>query len=244
MNWSIFVAALSSSAIEFLEVVAIAYAIAHSGYIREAIAGSLAGLIGIGILSAISGSSLQLVPLQWLQLSIGVILVWFGFGWVKKSITRQVNQKRAGWIGDDVLIAEGIEIAENSSGFRFSWFNFVIMTKSAALEALEVAIIVVTLGLASSAWTEALTGTALALLLSLLLATILHPYLVKLPDVLIKLGAGIVISSLGTFWLGEGMQLTLPLGDFTILALIATYAIASMLIIYIASSRKTESVAN
>jgi uncharacterized membrane protein len=240
MNWSIFIASLSGVAIEFLEIVAIAYAIARSGYLREAITGSLAGLIGVGMLSAIPGRSLQLIPLQWLQLAIGAILVWLGFGWIKKSVKRQVNHQRAGWIGEDVLISEGIELVENEQGF--SWLNFVVMTKSAALETLEVAIIVVTLGLASNAWAEALIGTALALLLSLLLATMLHPYLVKLPEVLIKLGAGIVICSLGTFWVCEGMSLKLPLGEFTILALIGLYAIASALVIYTLGIRKTKSI--
>lgn len=164
MNLGVLIAAMSSASVEFFETGAIAYAIARSGYQREAIWGTLAGLTIVGLISAVLGTGLQLIPVHLLQVVIGGLLLWFGWGWYKKSILRQAEGKRAGWIGDP-LLSEGIDLETQHQGF--SRVNFVIMTKSAAIEALEVALVVVTLGLASGAWNEALFGAGVALLLTL-----------------------------------------------------------------------------
>lgn len=99
------------------------------------------------------------------------------------------------------------------------------MTKSSALEALEVAIVVVMLGLASGTWSEALLGTALALLLTVGVVAVLHGHLLKVPEVLLKLGAGVMLMAFGTFWLGEGAGVVWPLGDFALLVLIGLYGL-------------------
>ncbi|WP_414575206.1 COG4280 domain-containing protein [Anabaena sp. CCY 9402-a] len=230
INWSIFLAALGSTSIEFLEVVAIAYAIGSSGYVREAIWGSVVGLMIVLSVAIALGTGLQFLPLQPLQILIGGLLLWFGWGWAKKSVRRLATGRRAGWIDDQVLEKEGIVLDQESTGF--SKLNFLIMTKSVALEALEIFVIVITLGLATSAWYEAIAATGLALLLSLVSVVFLHPYLVKLPEVLIKLGAGIMLSAMGTFWLGEGMGLEFPFDEFFILILITLYSLTAGISVY------------
>lgn len=224
-------AAAGSASVEFLETAAIAYAIARSGYRREAIWGTVAGLTVVAMAAITLGSSLQLIPLYLLQILIGSLLLWFGWGWVKKSVLRQAKGKRAGWMSDDPLEAEGILIETEPE--NFSPLNFMIMAKSAALEGLEVAIIVTTLGLASAAWKEAISATFLALVFSIGLVTLLHQYLLKLPEVLIKLGAGILLMTLGTFWLGEGLNFEWPFEEFAILILVSFYSLAATVAIYI-----------
>jgi uncharacterized membrane protein len=112
-------------------------------------------------------------------------------------------------MGERPTTSEGISL--ESSPRRFSRINFILMTKSSALEALEVAIVVVTLGLASGLG-EALLGTALALLLTVGVVAVLHGHLLKVPEVLLKLGAGVMLMAFGTFWLGEGVGVVWPLG--------------------------------
>ncbi|MER3435688.1 MAG: hypothetical protein C4288_20440 [Leptolyngbya sp. ERB_1_1] len=221
MNVGVFLGTLSGAGIEFFETAAIAYAIARSGYRREAVWGTIAGLISVGVAAAILGTGLQVVPLRLLQVVIGLLLLWFGWGWTKKSVLRQARGKRAGWVVDP-LEAEKISLEQRSRGF--SRLNFVIMAKSAALEGLEVAIVVITLGLASSAWTEALLGAAIALVLTTAIAAMLHGHLLKVPDVLIKLGAGILLLAFGTFWLGEGIGIDWRIGDWAILVLAGLYS--------------------
>lgn len=228
MNVGVFVSALGGASVEFFETAAIAYAIARSGYQREAIWGTLTGLVIVGLATAILGKGLQVIPLHFLQVVIGVVLLWFGWGWVKKSVLRQAKGKRAGWISDP-LLSEGIVLESKSRGF--SRLNFIIMTKSSALEALEVAIVLITLGLASGAWSEAISGAALALLFTMALVAVLHGHLLQVPEVLLKLGAGVLLMAFGTFWLGEGVGLNWPLGDWTLLVLIGLYGLISVLAI-------------
>lgn len=229
MNLGVFIGALGSASVEFFETAAIAYAITRSGYRREAVWGTIAGLAIIGVTAFTVGTGLRLIPLHWLQIAIGLLLLWFGWGWVKKSVLRQAKGKRAGWVVDP-LQGEGISLEIHPQGF--SRINFIVMTKSAALEALEVAIVVITLGLASNAWTEALSGAGLALVLTTAVVAVLHGQLLKVPDVLIKLGAGVLLMAFGTFWLGEGISVSWPFGDLIIIVLIGLYSLICALAIF------------
>lgn len=222
-------AAGGSASIEFLETAVIAYAVARSGYYREAIFGSIAGIAIVALIASFFGVGLQLVPLHWLQIVIGAVLIWFGWGWVKKSVQRQAQGKRASWMADNPLTTEGIAL-ETQQGF--SKLNFLVMTKSAALEAFEVAVVVITLGLASGAWYEALGATLLSLVLSVGLVGILHRYLLRVPEVLIKLGAGILLCTLGTFWLGEGSGLEWWFGELAIVGIALLYGLIAFFAVY------------
>lgn len=228
MNTGVFVTVLSGAGVEFFETAAIAYAVARSGYAREAIWGTVSGVGIVAVSAALVGTGLKLIPLHLLQIAIGLVLLWFGWGWYKKSILRQASHRRAGWITDP-LEAEGIHL--ESRNRRFSHVNFIVMFKSAALETLEVALVVLPLGLASGAWAEALSATGIALLFTLLLVAVLHGYLVKVPEVLLKLGAGILLLSYGTFWLGEGLGFDWWLGDWMLLILFGIYSLVSVLAI-------------
>ena len=230
MNLGVFVTTFTSASVEFFETAAIAYAIARSGYPREAIWGTLAGLAIVIIAAAGLGTTLQLIPLHLLQIIIGLMLLWFGWGWYKKSILRQANHKRAGWITDP-LTAEGIHLENQHQ--RFSRLNFVIMCKSSALEALEVALVALPLGLASRAWTEAMSAMGLGLLLTVALVAALHGYLVRIPEVLLKLGAGVLLLAYGTFWLGEGIGVNWQIGDWMLLVLAGFYGLSSAIAIYL-----------
>jgi uncharacterized membrane protein len=222
IDWQILIAALSGTTIEFLEIAVIAYAIGRSGYPQEAIAGSIVGIGLVGIVAIPCGKILKFIPLHWLQIFVGITLLWFGWRWGSKSFNRLLQGKRAGWMSENPLAAEEILLDDRRAGFN--QLNFWVMTKSAILETLEIAILVVTLGLAADKWDEAIAGTAIALLLSMAIVTVLHQYLLNIPEVAIKLGAGILLAALGTFWLGEGLGWEWLLGDFAIAALVGLYS--------------------
>jgi Ca2+/H+ antiporter, TMEM165/GDT1 family len=222
VNWQILIAALGGAAIDFLEIAVIAYAIARSGYPREAVAGSIFGVTIVGIIAIPFGGILRSIPLNWLEILVGVTLLWFGWRWVNKSIKRLAKGKRAGWMSDDPLAAEEIVLDGQNSGFN--QLNFWVMAKSAILETFEVAILVVTLGLASGAWYESLAGTAIALVFAIAIVTVLHNYLLNIPEVLIKLGSGLLLAALGTFWLGEGLKIDWWFGEIAIVAIFTAYS--------------------
>ena len=224
----VFIAAALSSGIEFLEIVAIAYALSGAGYRREALLGSLTGIIGVALAGALLGPQLLLFPLQWLQIGAGAVLICFGWKWTKKSVIRQAAGKRAGWIQNPL---KNQPLETDWPKTRFSYLNFVVMTKCAALETFEVALVVITIGLSSTAWHEALTGASIALALTVGLVLSLHGYLERLPDVFIKLGAGLMLLTLGTFWLIEGLGLKWPMGELSALPLFCFFLLLSWIAI-------------
>lgn len=234
MNSGVFIGATLSSGIEFLEIVAIAYALSSTGYRREALLGSIAGIVAVAVAGALLGPALLLFPLHWLQIGAGVVLIYFGWKWTKKSVIRQAAGKRAGWI-ENPLKDQAWDKDGSKAGF--SYVNFVVMTKCAALEAFEVALIVITIGLSSRAWAEALSGASIALAITIGLVISLHGYLKRLPDVFIKLGAGLLLLTLGTFWLFEGLGFTWPLEELSALPLFCLFLLSSLIAILLIRRR-------
>jgi uncharacterized membrane protein len=224
INSGVFIGATLSSGIEFLEIVAIAYALSSTGFRREALLGSVAGIVGVAVAGSLLGPELLLFPLRWLQVAAGLVLIYFGWKWVRKSVVRQAVGKRAGWI-ENPLRNKPLETSPAKEGF--SYLNFVVMTKCAALETFEVALIVITIGLSSRAWLEALSGAAIALAITVGLVISLHGYLRRLPDVFIKLGAGLMLLTLGTFWLLEGLGFKWPLDELSALPVFGLFLISS-----------------
>jgi Ca2+/H+ antiporter, TMEM165/GDT1 family len=228
INSGVFIGATLSSGVEFLEIVAIAYALNSTGYRREALLGSIAGIVGVAVAGALLGPALLLFPLRWLQIGAGVVLIYFGWKWTKKSVRRQAAGQRAGWI-ENPLKGQSWDKVGSKPGF--SYLNFVVMTKCAALETFEVALIVITIGLSSRAWVEALSGASIALAITVGLVISLHGYLRRLPDVFIKLGAGLMLLTLGTFWLFEGLGFKWPLEELSALPLFCLFLLSSWIAI-------------
>src|SRR3546814_19014003 len=78
------------------------------------------------------------------------------------------------------------------------------MTKSSAVEALEVLIVVAPVALAARAWPAALGGILLAITLVSILAVLLHGRLKAVPEVRLKLATGLALLIIGLLWTIEG----------------------------------------
>jgi uncharacterized membrane protein len=66
-------------------------------------------------------------------------------------------------------------------------------------------------------------GAVAALLVIVALGLVLHRPLARIPENTIKFTVGVLLSSFGTFWVGEGMNLAWPGADWSVLALIGAY---------------------
>ena len=161
MNIHIALASFASAGIEFLETTAIAYALARTGYPREAITGTIVGTLLVIIPAVFVWPLFGMVPVHIFQLAVGTMLLWLGSSWSIKSIRRKLHHQRAGWI-QNPLHRHGDNI--ESAPKRFSYANALVMTKSAAIEGFEVCMIVTAMSLASRAWLSALIGAFLALM--------------------------------------------------------------------------------
>ena len=95
------------------------------------------------------------------------------------------------------------------------------------LEGVEVVLIVAALGAGPDGLAPAVAGAGVAVLLTLGIGLALHRPLMRLPESHLKYAVGIVLSSFGVFFLGEGLDVEWPLADGALLYIAATLLIVS-----------------
>jgi uncharacterized membrane protein len=71
LNFEMFLSGFMGAAVEFLEIVAIAYALARSGYVREAFWGTAIGFAIVLIAAIGLGLQLNLIPIRLLRCLAG-----------------------------------------------------------------------------------------------------------------------------------------------------------------------------
>lgn len=202
MNLQIFVASFAGTGVEFLETAVIAYALARTGSVREAIIGTVLGNLLIAVPAYCAWPWLARIPIHLFQCGVGVLLLWLGGSWLITSVRRKRHGQRPGWVENPL---RGFPNSSESGGTRFNFVTLLIMTKSAAIEAFEICMIVSALAVGSGAWGSALAGTTGALLGTGCLIFIAKGKLQHAPEVDFKLWTGVLLSLIGLWWLYEGL---------------------------------------
>jgi Ca2+/H+ antiporter, TMEM165/GDT1 family len=227
-------AAFLASLVEFIEALTVVLAVGAVRGWRGAVGGSGLALFVLLILVAILGPALTHIPLAAIQLAVGTLLLLFGLRWLRKAILRS-----AGAIplhDEAVAFAEERETLLKFGGTSSGWDRIAVTTafKITMLEGIEVVFIVVAIGAAGRGLlVPASLGALAALLVVVLLGLVLHRPVSNIPENALKFMVGILLCGFGTFWVGEGMGLSWPGADWSVLALIAGYAIVALLIVAI-----------
>jgi uncharacterized membrane protein len=256
MQWVVFTASFFASAVEFVEAFTIVLVVGVTVNWRSSLLGALAAAATLALLVATVGTALvRWVPLDVLRLAIGVLLLLFGLKWLKNAILRYCGLKS---LHDEEAIYEQTQ-AElrargkvDTSSDRFDLFGFLLSYKSVLLEGLEVAFIVITFGVSAASSTvsrssgiaSAALGALLAGILVILVGAIVRVPLSKVPENTLKFIVGIMLTTFGTFWTGEGFSVNWPLSDAFLLILVAIYLVASVLLIAWLKRVKAREVAN
>src|SRR6266567_4495964 len=243
MQWVVATAALLASAVELVVAFTIVLGVGVTVNWRSALLGALAAAATLAVLVATLGVAIvQWVPIDALRLVIGTLLLLFGLKWLKNAILRYSGLKAR---HDEEAIYEQNQAelrargAIDASSSRFNLFGFLLSYKSVLLEGLEVAFIVITFGLSaatstvsrSSGIASAALGALLAGLLVILVGALVRAPLAKVPENSLKFIVGIMLTTFGTFWTGEGFSYQWPLSDVFLLILAAIYLGASFLLI-------------
>jgi uncharacterized membrane protein len=231
--WSAAVPAIASaflaSLVEVVEALTIVLAVVSLRGWRPAIAGTLAAL---GVLAAtvlILGPLLDRVPLHVLQLVIGILLLLFGLGWLRKASLRA-----AGVIAlhdeDAIFIKETAELREQVARRETSrdWIAGMTAFKAVLLEGLEVVFIVIAVGAGRGLLVPAGLGALAACVVVLGIGAVVHRPLSKVPENTLKFVVGVMLSSFGVFWTGEGLGIAWPGADLALLAFVATFLAAGL----------------
>lgn len=220
--WSVAAPAIGSaflaSLVEVVEAFTIVLAVATLRGWRPAVFGTIAALAVLGLTVALLGPLLDRVPLHLLQLVIGVLLLLFGMGWLRKAILRA-----AGVIPlhdeDAIFAAERAELIEAAGRRRASlgWIAGLAAFKAVLLEGLEVVFIVVAVGAGRGLLWPAALGALAACLAVLAIGAMVHRPLARVPENTLKFGVGVMLSAFGVFWTGEGLGIDWPGGDLALL---------------------------
>jgi uncharacterized membrane protein len=217
--------AFLASAVEMVEAVTIVLAVGLTRGWRAALVGTAAGLLVLAAVVAALGPTLvRLVPLAALQVVIGTLLLIFGLQWLRKAILRAAGRKAKH--DEEAIFREELDaLSGTTETAAFDWLGFTVAFKGVLLEGLEVAFIVLTFGLNAGQFGPSIVGALAAVAVVALVAVAVHRPLSRVPENAIKFAVGIALTTFGTFWGGEGAGLEWPLGDATLLLLLAGYAI-------------------
>lgn len=227
---STFTAAFLGSFVEVVEAFTIILAVGLSQGWRPAFIGTAAALGVLAVLVLLLGPLLELVPIEALQFVIGTLLILFGLRWLRKAILRASglialrDEARA-------FAAETDQLRRRSAERRADWLAGVAAFKAVLLEGTEVVFIVIAVGAGRGLTGYASLGAAAACLLVLVIGLAVHKPLSRVPENTLKFTVGLLLTSFGVFWTGEGLGADWPGADLAllgILALVAAVAFAAI----------------
>src|SRR5450759_536114 len=111
------------------------------------------------------------------------------------------------------------------------WISFTVAFKGVLLEGLEVAFIVVTFGASANLLGPAALGAALAGVLVVAIALVVHRPLARVPENAMKFVVGVMLTGFGTFWGAEGAGAHWPGSDAALLAIIPAIAVFALALV-------------
>jgi uncharacterized membrane protein len=225
-------AAFLASLVEFIEALTIILAVGTVRGWRPALIGTGGGLISLGVLVAILGRALVAIPISVLQLVIGFLLLLFGLSWLRKAVLRAAGVIP---LHDEAEAYKGATKALrlNEPAPVIWWDTIAIATtfKAIVLEGIEVVFIVIAVGSAGRMLGPASLGAAAAGVVVVITGLALRRPLASVPENKLKFAVGVLISSFGVFWVGEGLGFPWPGQDLSILGLLAAFLLLSLIVV-------------
>ncbi len=222
-------AAFFASLVEIVEAFTIVLAVGVLRGWRPALIGTFAALGVLGLIVAALGPLLERVPLHALQLFIGILLLLFGMGWLRKAILRS-----AGIIplhDEDMIFADekaGLMREMSTRTASQDWVAGLTAFKAVLLEGLEVVFIVIAVGSGRGLLLPASLGALGACLAVLVVGLVVHKPLSRVPENTLKFGVGVMLSAFGVFWTGEGLGVEWPGHDLILLAFAAVFLLVGL----------------
>jgi len=221
-----------ATAVEAVEALTVVLAVGYTRSWRSAISGAGWGIVALLTIVAVLGPAIvTFVPLASLRVAVGVILLLFGLAWLRKAILRSSGRKA---LHDEDAIYERhvATLAGPVDKGGMDRVGFATSFNAVLLEGLEVAIIVLTVGSAVSdgfLWSGGGAVTAV-LVVSGAGYAVRKPF-GRVPENAMKFAVGLLLTSFGTLWTGEGLGIPWWHGDLSLLWIVAAFAVASFVTI-------------
>lgn len=217
------VAAFLASIVEFVEALTVVLAVGSVRGWRDTLLGTAAALGVLLLIVLVLGSALTRIPLDAIQLVVGAALLLFGLRWLRKAILRAAGviplHDEAAAFANETAAMQGQAVARGWDRVAFGAAFQITM-----LEGIEVVFIAIAIGAGGvGLLLPASVGALVALLFVMVLGLVVHRPLARVPENSLKFVVGVLLAAFGTFWVGEGIGITWPGADWSILALIAGY---------------------
>ena len=227
----LFLATFLASGVEAVEALTIVLAVGVVRGWRSTLFGvGAASLVLIAIIASL-GPALQHIPIGTLRFVVGALLLAFGLQWLRKAILRASGYKP---LHDEAEAFQRESVQAGSASpqprGRMDWYSFTVAFKGVLLEGLEVAFIVVTFGATQGQLGLATAAAAAAALVVIVAGLVVRGPLARVPENTLKYGVGVLLTSFGIFWGGEGAGVEWPGGDVAILGVVAFIGIVSFVL--------------
>jgi len=245
-NIALFASVFIACAVEAVEAVTIVLAAGTARDWKSAIRGTLAGLLVLVAIIAILGPAISQLPISYLRIFVGGLLLTFGLQWLRKAILRASGFKDLH--DEEKIFQEELRAARSATKTSRlaipDWYAFTLSFKGVLLEGLEVVFIVLTFGTIQKQVPLASIAALLAVILAAGAGVILAKPLSQVPENQMKFLVGILLTAFGIFWGVEGVGGHWPEGNWTIIILIAFIAIISIGLVQVLIKRERPETPN
>jgi uncharacterized membrane protein len=223
-------AVFGASTVEMVEALTIVVAAGVSRGWRSALEGAAAAVVVLGILVVGLGLPLiHYIPIDALRVVVGALLLVLGLSWLRKAILRASGHKATH--DEDKIYAEtvaSLEGHETRPSHGRDGIAFAVAFKGVFLEGTEVVLIVVSLGASQHRLGLAALAAAAAALIVTALGLVLARQLSEVPENTIKTVVGIMLTSFGVFWIGEGAGVHWPGDDLALPVLVGFFLLMTL----------------
>lgn len=214
--------------VEAVEALTIVLAVGTTRSWRSAMIGVGAALVALAVVTAALGPALTALPINVLRAVVGGLLLIFGVQWLRKAILRAGGLKALH--DEQATFVQEAELAREAGavGGDFDGYSFLVAFKGSFLEGMEVIFIALTFGSNQKDVPLAAAAAAAAVLVVACAGAALRAPLARVPENSLKFVVGVMLTSFGVFWGGEGAHANWPGGDGALLVIIPVLAVFAL----------------
>jgi uncharacterized membrane protein len=233
LNWYALGANFLGTGVEFVEALTIILAVGAARSWKSSLLGAFTAILTLAALVAIIGLPLvNIVQIGYVQTLVGLLMLLFGTRWLRKAVLRYAGLKA---LHDEAAAYREELERQRKAGAVSSGIDRVAFSTSFSgtfLEGLEAIFIVITLGISTHSMKSSIIGAVLAIAVVFGLGLVLKSPLSRVPENTLKFVVGIMLTSFGAYWIGEGFGVHWPQQDVSILYIVLSLCLASGLLVY------------
>jgi uncharacterized membrane protein len=225
-------AVFGATTVEMVEALTIVVAAGVTRGWRSALEGAATAVVVLAVIVVTVGLPLiHYVPIDALRVVVGGLLLVLGLSWLRKAVLRASGLKPLH--DEDAIFKTTTEelsrgLAVETGLPRRDGVAFAVAFKGVFLEGTEVVLIVVSLGASQHRLGLAAGAATAAAVLVMLIGALVARQLSSVPENTIKMVVGIMLTSFGLFWVGEGAGVHWPGGDLCIIAFVGIFALVAL----------------